>query len=122
MLLGFKERFVPMILDGSKTHTIRAKRAIAPRVGETCHCYTGLRQKGALLLGRWECVRVEDIEIQAHEIRIAGQALSPDERNMLAWADGFRSKGRHRAFEEMMEFWDGRLPFQGDVIHWRYKR
>lgn len=51
MLLGFKRRFVSAILSGSKCHTIRAKRTRPPRVGETLHCYTGLRQKGATLLG-----------------------------------------------------------------------
>lgn len=34
MLLGFKKRFAPMVEDGSKTHTIRAKRKIRPRVGK----------------------------------------------------------------------------------------
>lgn len=63
MLLGFKRRFAPHIQDGSKTHTIRAKRKLRPKAGETCHCYTGLRQKGARLLGRWRCVRVQDIII-----------------------------------------------------------
>ncbi len=141
MLLGFKARFVPMILDGSKRHTIRAKRKIAPRVGETCHLYTGLRQRGPIiqklasgqvvrqkmtrLLGRWPCVKVQEIEIIERAdlqalykgsslawVWIDGIGLSEDEREALAVSDGFTS------FAEMMEFWEGRLPFVGDIIHW----
>ena len=118
MLLGFSARFVPFVEDGTKTHTIRAKRRAAPRAGQLCHCYVGLRQPGARLLGRWPCVRVEDIVIEAHEVRIAGQVLSRDERNALAWRDGFRGK---RPWEEMQEYWAGRLPFKGDIIHWRWE-
>lgn len=133
MLLGFKDRFAPKILSHEKRHTIRAKRKIAPRVGETCHLYTGLRQRGPIiqklasgqvvrqkvsrLLGRWPCVKVQDIKIveprgHAPSIRIDGVWLLPDEREALAKSDGFAS------FAEMMEFWKGRLPFKGDIIHW----
>jgi hypothetical protein len=126
MLLGFKRRFAPMVEDGSKTHTIRGERKITPRVGETCHCYVDPRQKTMRLLGRWQCVKVEEIAIEERHGRdtavwIDGIALSHDERNALAWRDGFRGRGKTGAFEEMMEFWKGRLPFAGHVIHWQYK-
>lgn len=49
MLLGFNARFVPLILAHEKRHTIRAKRKNAPHVGEICHCYTGLRQRGPII-------------------------------------------------------------------------
>ncbi len=126
MLLGFKKQFVPFIESGTKTHTIRAKRKIAPKVGELCHCYTGLRQKGARLLGRWPCVRVEEIEIAGGwealsgeffgDVKINGDSLFEDERQQLAKRDGFES------FAVMMEFWRGRLPFLGDIIHWEFNR
>jgi len=132
MLLGFKARFAPMVEDGSKTHTIRAKRKIRPKVGETCHCYTGLRQKGARLLGRWPCVKVEDIRIYEQRdtytlgIAIDGVELCFDEKNTLAWRDGFRSSGEQFAFTEMTAYWmklhptkEGPFVFEGDVIHWR---
>jgi hypothetical protein len=127
MLLNFQPRFVPFILDGSKTHTIRAERAIMPRVGETCHCYTGLRHKGAKLLGRWPCVRVEGIQIFQDGLRrrvfIDGNELSLDEKNSLAWRDGFRpEEGFSFAFAAMSLFWDARLPFDGHVIHWLPRR
>lgn len=124
MLLNFQPRFVPFILDGSKTHTIRATRKLMPRVGETCHCYTGLRHKGAQLLGRWPCLKVEGVLIFQDGLRrrffVDGMELSFDEKNALAWRDGFRpEEGQSFAFAAMSLFWDGRLPFEGYMIHWR---
>ncbi len=133
MLLGFKARFAPFIEDGSKTHTIRATRKVAPRVGEVCHCYTGLRQKGARLLGRWPCVKVQDIIIEwlAVEfgmsilITIDGVELDDAEANALAFADGFRSRGVRDALGEMQSYWHrlhgaDAFPFHGQIIHWRH--
>lgn len=117
MLLNFKKQFVPFILDGSKTHTIRACRASDPKVGETLHCYTGLRQKGAQLLGRWPCVKVEEIRINVDRgsmsVRVDGVDLDAGERELLAQRDGFKS------LAEMMLYWVDALPFSGLVIHWR---
>jgi hypothetical protein len=123
MLLNFEKRFVPHVEDGSKTHTIRAERKRAPKVGETCHCYTGLRHKGARLLGRWPCVKVERITVTPHELRIDGEVLSRDERDAFARRDGFRGP---QPWAEMMRYWEHEQPsagewrFDGYVIHWRY--
>lgn len=124
MLLNFQIRFVPRIESGEKTHTIRATRKRPPKVGEICHCYTGLRQKGARLLGRWTCLRVEKIEIEGGwetisgeffgDVRIENASLLNDEREQLARRDGFAS------FADMAEFWRGRLPFEGTIIHWEF--
>jgi hypothetical protein len=112
-LYNFQKRFVPKILAGEKTHTIRAIRANPDKPGNTLHLYTGLRQKGAKLLMRVPCVKVEDILITpGHVVRIGGEYLAGDECEALARRDGFDS------FAEMMQFWDGRLPFQGQIIHW----
>jgi hypothetical protein len=61
-------------------------------------------------------VKVEQIEITAHEVRIDGQVLSRDERAAFAARDGFGGKD---AWESMLAFWEGRLPFHGFIIHWR---
>lgn len=155
MLLGFKRRFAPFVEEGSKTHTIRALRALRPRVGETCHCYVDPRQKTMRLLGRFECVKVEPIEIYERGsgtfgVVIAGEELTPDEKDALAWRDGFRSYNPSEtgAFVEMIRYWVGTkrkveinrvnrptgepwiprppfgtgvpLQFTGDLIHWLY--
>lgn len=115
-LYNFQKYFAPAILSGTKRHTIRATRVRRTRVGEMCHLYTGLRQKGATLLGRYECSRVEEIEITADgRVIVDGIELSCDEKEALAVRDGFRL-----GFAHMLRFWRGRLPFKGQIIHWRY--
>jgi hypothetical protein len=130
-LYNFKRQFVPFILSGRKTHTIRAKRKHREKPGNLMHLYTGLRQKGAQRLMVAPCVKVEDVKIEMRKyegpgvlanglkfphVIVDGVDLSWDERQALARADGFRD------FAEMMAFWEGRLPFEGDIIHWDYKR
>lgn len=117
MLLGFQKQFRAKILSKFKRHTIRAKRKIRPRVGETCHLYVGLRQKGAELLGRFPCTRVQDVRIHSTvagrlDVWIDGELLPVDETEGLARHDGFESMA------SMADFWKGRLPFVGDMIHW----
>jgi hypothetical protein len=61
------------------------------------------------------CTRVEEIVITpGGMIRVDGAWLEDDEREELARADGFPD------FQTMLEFWKGRLPFRGHIIHWRY--
>lgn len=147
MLLGFKAMFADYVSEGSKTHTIRAHRKLSPKVGELCHCYTGLRQRGpiiqklpsgevvrqkmARLLGRFPLVKVEQIKIEAHSlqgipllVRINGDLLSPDEANALFKRDGFRDEGGETFthMHQATEFWKDRLPFEGICIHWSYKK
>lgn len=133
MMLGFKRRFKPMVLDHSKFHTIRAKGARRWRVGVICDCYCDARQKTMHLLGRFPCVKVEEITITLREdrwieIRIAGVMLTPDEASAFAWRDGFRPRGSSERNPKdslglMMEFWiyEHRVdekPFVGDLIFW----
>jgi hypothetical protein len=124
-LYNFKTQFIPYVLDGTKKHTIRASRKMMDRPGDVMHLYTGLRQKGARLLARRRCVRVEEITItESRDVIIDGITLTQDERNLLAWCDGFRiptlknPDDPRYSFDLMMRFWDGRLPFQGHVYHW----
>lgn len=112
-LYNFQKRFVPMIEAGTKTHTIRATRRHADRPGRTLHLYTGLRQPGARLLKRVICTAVQSIVITARQnVMIDGERLSDNQCERLARNDGFAS------FKDMMQFWDGRRPFKGQVIHW----
>ena len=149
-LYNFKSQFVPFILDGSKTHTIRAPRKNLAKPGETLHLYTGLRQPGAELLMRAPCIRVESIVIWVDGAVFIGPVgpmnpyllhnpsraslvrLDDHERDLLAWRDGFRvpllgrapnrTPGSGGHFNLMMKFWDGRLPFAGHIIHWDYAK
>src|SRR4051812_18382725 len=104
MLLGFKRRFAPFVKDGSKTHTIRGYGKRRPwRVGDVCDCYVDPRQVTMELLGRWPCIRVEEIQITAaRNVIVEGVMLTQSELDALAWRDGFRNEGRGGAFAEMM--------------------
>lgn len=121
-LLNFQKRFVPLIESGEKCHTIRAMRKHPIRTSETLHLYTGLRQKGARLLMRVPCVRVQEIRLDYSEIPhpsylrvvVDGETLSHDEAEMFLRRDGFPGGSR-----EAEEFWRDRLPFEGQIIHWR---
>lgn len=98
-LYNFQPRFVPMILSGDKRHTIRDKRARLTRPGEMLHLYTGLRHKGARLLMRTVCTKVEEITIGVDGvIWIDAQKLDRMEKETLSRADGFSD------FAEMMLF------------------
>jgi hypothetical protein len=142
MLLGFKDRFHPMIIDGSKTHTIRSKRTLRPKPGEGCHCYGKVRQKGMHLLGRWPCVRVEEIRIEMVslaeliggeecplQIWIEGEELAASEVEALLWRDGFRDHPdpsvHFGPVKLAAAFWYDQLAkgaFVGDIIHWDFRK
>jgi hypothetical protein len=116
---NFKPRFVPFIRNETKRHTIRAKRARPDKPGNTLHLFTGQRTKACRRIGRAICIKVEDIVISAsHQVFVDGVELNASEKNALAYCDGFRAGGVPRAFELMMKFWEGRLPFHGDIVHW----
>jgi hypothetical protein len=116
-LLNFKPQFVDPIRSGRKHHTIRATRAIPVKRGDNLYLYTGLRHKGAfrILPESVTCTRVESIEINASTtemVTVDGCLLTYDEREQLAFCDGFAN------WDEMLAFWEGRLPFVGQIIHW----
>jgi hypothetical protein len=127
MVLSFQKRFEKKIRSKEKRHTIRAKRKGRRqfRVGDRLDCYVGLRQKGAYLLGRWPCVKIQGIQIKGRFHRyggfiggvlIDGEQLMQDECEALARSDGFSN------FDEMTRFWKGRMPFCGFMIHWDPER
>ena len=129
MLLGFQRRFAPYVRDGSKRHTIRARgKRRRFRPGDRCDCYVDSRQKTMKLLGRWPCLKVQEIKIahgSEHPLRvwIDGEELRPDEVEALFRRDGFRSDPAVEvgATVEALGFWRKRLaagPWVGDLIHW----
>ena len=136
-ILNFKTQFVEPIRTDIKAHTIRADRKIPIKPGDKLYLYCGLRHKGAyrILPDPVICTRVQNIRIgqcqlcggsgelchstthytscPVFEIFIDDIVLSRDECEQLARTDGFDD------FAGMMKFWDGRLPFKGQIIHWR---
>lgn len=113
-LYGFKRQFIAPIQAGTKTHTIRARRKHPDKAGNTLHLYYGLRTKMCALICKATCSRVQELRIDENgQIFIDDQRLTLDEMEHLACRDGFAD------LRAMLNFWDGRLPFEGHIIHWR---
>lgn len=60
---SFKERFVPMVLDGSKPHTIRNRRKHPARVGDPVYLFYGMRTKFCRRLRAATCLKTCSIFI-----------------------------------------------------------
>lgn len=84
---NFQAQFVPMILAGTKRHTIRRRRKQPTRVGDILWLFTGLRTKECRLLVGANCTRIEPITIWPFEQRII--ANIDFSVNQLAFGDGF---------------------------------
>jgi hypothetical protein len=117
-LLNFKKRFVEPMRAGTKAHTIRGYRKDGrdPKPGEPLYCYCGARTKYCFKVFDKPPICTRTIPIRIFKslgiVMVDGAVLSSDEREMLAIADGFSD------FREMFSFWEGRLPFDGIIIHW----
>jgi hypothetical protein len=119
---SFQERFVPLVLDGSKPHTIRSRRKNAAKKGDTLYLYFGMRTKWCKKLREEKCIdactiiiannaktdlpeiiiferRLTDIEFEllSGKINLVTHAskrlITGDEVEQLAWRDGFRPDG-----------------------------
>jgi len=143
MIAGFKDRFVPFVKEGSKTHTIRDGSRW--RVGKRLDAFQNVRQKSMRLILRAPVVKVERIEIFEYErvpfdlggnhvrgahrgpngeallVRINGEWLAADEAEALFRRDGFRDPSMMASYEALM-FWKQRLPFSGQIIHWDFRQ
>lgn len=145
MVLGFKRQFHPHVRDGSKRHSIRAGHRW--KVGMIADCFGDVRQKSMFLLGRWPVVEVENAVIYecgdgTLSVLVNGQELTVDEKNLLAWHDGFRPAGwkKYRAvkpseflnpdtpWQMVTAFWKAEhsgpkgVDFDGQIVHWDYDR
>ena len=125
--LGFKRQFVDYVLDGSKLHSIRALRKRPFAAGDTLSLYYGMRTKQCRLLFRAPCIKVEEFRMVRARVWIDGEELCRDEKDALAWRDGFRFKdtGRAGCFELMLAFWvktHGDIDFSGQIIHWDFDK
>ncbi len=129
MILNYKPQFAPWIIDGSKTHTIRAERTDRkrPKPNETLHHYQGLRQPNPTLLLRAPCIRTEDINIEydretALKVKVAGVFLDWREAAELFKRDGFRDPNYLVSTAEAYQWWKDRLPFRGWITYWIYAK
>lgn len=132
MNLSFKEKFVPLILNGSKIHTIRQDEYDRWGSGMTIHFATGIRTKQYNCFKISECVSTQKIHIIWQEnnkgmgnhswsvkVLIDGRDVTNDSEliDELVKNDGFNN--RKEFFE--WESWN-RKTFTGKILHWTNKR
>jgi hypothetical protein len=99
---NFKPRFVPKIIDRTKTQTVRAERKDGwrPEPGTDVQLYTGLRTSRTKLIGKAKLISITSIQIDwAHswvdltkngkQTRI--DCWKPGPLNEFARADGFEN-------------------------------
>lgn len=119
MNLMFQPQFEPLIVSGRKPHTIRPKRKIPLRVGQTLslRVWTGKPYRSP----QREFLRasVEDVKpivIGRERIVLNGVQLTRPQSDNLAMHDGFAS------FKEMRRWFDknhGETAFIGEIIFWK---
>ncbi len=125
-LYGFKPQFWNMVLEGSKRHTIRCPRRWPDTPGKTMYLYANVRRPDAFLLMEAKCLAVRPIVLEKQFIEVDGVRLQADERDALAWRDGFRPPGSTAtrpgaSFALMSEFWRGSmLPLTASLNEWAY--
>lgn len=132
---SFQKQFVQMILDKSKTHTIRRRRARPTKPGDMLMLYTGMRTKSCKLIAVTECVRIEPIRFYLDKAEVwiwsaeepgdlyyeegaeigSFRLMNAEEVNALAHADGF---------EDVYDFFDFFKQYKNDylddfeIIYW----
>ncbi len=80
---SYKERFVPFVLDGSKPHTIRARRKNPAKPGDMLYHYFGLRTKWCKKLREDICTDVRTIIISDNNIGILDDRISDQDFELI---------------------------------------
>jgi hypothetical protein len=106
--------FKDKILEGTKPHTIRARK-IPPQINETLYLWWKPRTGEKDFLGVTVCTRIDLITIDfvAKKVLINGESIHDWEIEELAKSDGFDS---------VDDFWNFFIePLVGYLIHWNPK-
>jgi len=133
MILGFKHKFVPKILEGTKIHTFR--KGNRWKTGNSIQMATGVRSKMYNQFNTdrpdlQECKSVQDasILIMLNEtaienkicITIDNHVLLPQVNYLFAYNDGFESLAEFYDWfaEAGEEVSPGIIQNKGQIIHW----
>lgn len=113
---NFQAGFAPAVECGWKVQTIRAKRQNRPRVGQTAHCFTGMRTRRCRRLGAWPIDRVVPVMLTHQGVWIGDRQMDEKLRDLFAAEDGFAS------WDQMRDWFDKQhgLPFRGDLVQWKH--
>ena len=118
-LYGVQKQFVPMILDGSKPHTIRRKQKRPTKVGDVLYLYSDLRTKKCQFVLQDTCKKIVPIVIypELGQVRLDGRLLQLHELLHFAVQDGFANYMEFFAF--FRRYPQEVLEREMEVIYWR---
>ena len=122
-VIGLKNQFVPLILNGTKRQTIRSTRKRPFKNGDILYLYKNHRTPQAEKIGEYECKSVENIEMNFSpykdipgiwEVILDGKGLTGEEVREIARADGFKTN------KEFFDFFlqNHGTNFKGQLIKW----
>lgn len=131
---SFNSRFHDAVSSGRKTQTVRANRKRHARVGEPVQLYAAMRTRHCRKLVNSDpiCTTVSIVEIEIvpnlsnrlQSLTIDGVALTDNEIEDFALADGFQATLLTTARQQMGRFWSlnhGAGRFEGVLIKWEAK-
>lgn len=100
---NFKERFVPLILDGTKTSTIRRSLRNAHN-GDCLQLYTGQRTKKCRKIGDAVLSRVETLKVSEHGLYIKPQLFGKFRRMSQAASDKTAKEDGFSSYDDMWQW------------------
>jgi len=130
MVIGFKKKFVPKILDGTKKHTIREDATNRWKEGRVMDMATGVRTKQYNKFTEQICLGIQKIEFKWHT---ENKGLVNESRGVRVFIDGRNINGEWFNEDEMLidvlarnDGFDNRVDFftwfsedfTGKLIHW----
>lgn len=119
---SFKARFAPLIIDGSKSQTIRADRRRHARQGEELQLYTAMRTKHCRLIGRARCLRVTGIRLDLAGGRVSFEDGWEPDIFTVTGLDVFAVRDGFADWADLCAFWraehEALTAFSGVMIQW----
>ena len=129
--LNYIAALAPLVENGQKRCTIRARRKNPIEIGSNLHHFTGLRTRYVRRLRQVDvCAVAVPVRMRwvtrgtyrSFELQMNGRKLSVSEIQDLADRDGFKIlKGPHKSALEAFKAWflpPGRDEFIGQYIEW----
>ena len=116
---NFQKQFAPMILDGSKWHTVRPRRKNPTKPGDKLMLYIGQRTKQCEKIMDTVCSTVVPIAIhtESKQIVLNGRLMPFDEMQHFALHDGFEN---YFDFFKFFERYSEQVCLHGlECIYWR---
>jgi hypothetical protein len=112
MILGFMDKMIQPILDGTKVHSFRVNQRW--QAGMKIHFFAKVRQSGMYQFREPTAVVTTQLAVITEEaVLLDGRVLLPLELETFARADGFCDSDEMRSFFALR-----RLPLHGQLIHW----